>query len=400
MTYDPRSATGIPTEPVGSLPRPSKLQAAYADYDAGKISHEQLEAEQDEAVQDSIGRMEATGSPIVSDGEQRWSSFATYPITDTLAGTGLAPNLAPRRPVLRDLRRRAPPAAAAPDRRPVPLQDLRRRHAGEVDPVREQADEAGRDRAVDARPALPAGRGGPRLLARGSSRTTWSTSARRTSAGRSRPAPRGSRSTSPKGGWRPAPTRATRGPAPACCRTSSSSTTACSTASRPRSARTSACTPARRRPRLGAQRRRALQRPAAEPVQDERRLLPDPVRQRARQGPGLEADRRAQPRRRQRRAADLLPRRDRHAEPAGRERAGDLRPARPRRRTSSRRSGSARPTTAASRRSASTRSRTTARRTTPARSRSRRSSQPRRGHQDGGGSAWHRRACGRLVSGI
>jgi len=38
--------------------------------------------------------MEATGSPIVSDGEQRWSSFATYPITDTLAGTGLAPNLA------------------------------------------------------------------------------------------------------------------------------------------------------------------------------------------------------------------------------------------------------------------------------------------------------------------
>ena len=37
--------------------------------------------------------MEATGSPIVSDGEQRWSSFATYAITDTLAGTGLAPNL-------------------------------------------------------------------------------------------------------------------------------------------------------------------------------------------------------------------------------------------------------------------------------------------------------------------
>lgn len=39
--------------------------------------------------------MEAVGSPIVSDGEQRWSSFATYPFTDTLAGTGLAPSLAP-----------------------------------------------------------------------------------------------------------------------------------------------------------------------------------------------------------------------------------------------------------------------------------------------------------------
>jgi methionine synthase II (cobalamin-independent) len=95
MSYDPRSDTGIPTEPVGSLPRPSKLQAAYADYDAGNISREQLEAEQDEAVKDSIGRGEATGAPIISDGEQRWSSFATYAITDTLAGTGLADNLAP-----------------------------------------------------------------------------------------------------------------------------------------------------------------------------------------------------------------------------------------------------------------------------------------------------------------
>jgi len=93
MAYDPRTDTGIPTEPVGSLPRPSKLQAAYAEYDAGTITKEQLEAEQDEAVRDSITRMEATGSPIVSDGEQRWSSFATYPVTDTLAGTGLAPNL-------------------------------------------------------------------------------------------------------------------------------------------------------------------------------------------------------------------------------------------------------------------------------------------------------------------
>src|SRR5919198_2061059 len=95
MAYDPRSETGIPTEPVGSLPRPSKLQAAYADYDAGKITREQLVAEQDEAVQDSITRGEATGAPIISDGEQRWSSFATYAITDTLAGNGLADPLAP-----------------------------------------------------------------------------------------------------------------------------------------------------------------------------------------------------------------------------------------------------------------------------------------------------------------
>lgn len=84
----------LPTENVGSLPRPAKLQAAFEAYDAGKINHAALEKEQDEACQDSITRMEATGSPMVTDGEQRASSFATYPITDTLAGTGLAANLA------------------------------------------------------------------------------------------------------------------------------------------------------------------------------------------------------------------------------------------------------------------------------------------------------------------
>ena len=93
MAYDPRTETGIPTEPVGSLPRSTTLQAAYAEYDAGRITKDDLEKEQDKAVKDSISRMEATGSPIVSDGEQRWSSFATYPITDTLAGTGLADSL-------------------------------------------------------------------------------------------------------------------------------------------------------------------------------------------------------------------------------------------------------------------------------------------------------------------
>lgn len=95
MAYNPRTATGIPTEPVGSLPRPASLQAAYADYDAGKIKFNDLEAEQDKAVADSIRQFEATGSPIVSDGEQRISSFATYPLTDTLAGTGLADGLGP-----------------------------------------------------------------------------------------------------------------------------------------------------------------------------------------------------------------------------------------------------------------------------------------------------------------
>ncbi len=84
----------IPTELVGSLPRPMRLQEAYADYDEGKITWERLKAAQDEAAADSIHRLQETGEPIVTDGEQRESSFATYPITDTLAGTGLADNLA------------------------------------------------------------------------------------------------------------------------------------------------------------------------------------------------------------------------------------------------------------------------------------------------------------------
>lgn len=84
----------IPTENVGSLPRPMRLQQAIAAYDRGEITKQQLGAEQDAAARDSVERMEATGSPIVSDGEQRASSFATYPLADTLAGTGLADNLA------------------------------------------------------------------------------------------------------------------------------------------------------------------------------------------------------------------------------------------------------------------------------------------------------------------
>src|SRR6202012_4909539 len=88
--YAPRTATGIPTEPVGSLPRPSWLQQAYARYDAGEITRDQLETEQDKAVRDSIEHQEAAGAPIISDGEQRWSSFATYAIAVTLAGTGAA----------------------------------------------------------------------------------------------------------------------------------------------------------------------------------------------------------------------------------------------------------------------------------------------------------------------
>jgi methionine synthase II (cobalamin-independent) len=87
-------AMPIPTELVGSLPRPMKLQEAYADYDEGKITTEEFEAAQDAAAEDSIKRLEETGEPIVTDGENRESSFATYNLADTLSGTGAADHLA------------------------------------------------------------------------------------------------------------------------------------------------------------------------------------------------------------------------------------------------------------------------------------------------------------------
>ena len=103
----------IPTENVGSLPRPAKLQAAIKDYDAGKITRQQLEAEQDAACLDSIKRMEATGAPIVSDGEQRASSFATYPLTVHFGRHRTRRKSRGRWPILRHLYRWAPRAAPA-----------------------------------------------------------------------------------------------------------------------------------------------------------------------------------------------------------------------------------------------------------------------------------------------
>ena len=47
---------------------------------AGTIPADQLEALYDDAVRDTLRRFEATGSPVVTDGEQRKPSFATYPV--------------------------------------------------------------------------------------------------------------------------------------------------------------------------------------------------------------------------------------------------------------------------------------------------------------------------------
>jgi 5-methyltetrahydropteroyltriglutamate--homocysteine methyltransferase len=46
----------------------------------GEISLDGIQELQDRALRDTIERFEATGSPVISDGEQTKSSFATYPL--------------------------------------------------------------------------------------------------------------------------------------------------------------------------------------------------------------------------------------------------------------------------------------------------------------------------------
>ena len=76
----------IPTEPIGSIPRPAELVAAVNQDTA---SGPQLEAMYDAAVRDTVAQFEATGSPVITDGEQRkFHNFWTY-------GVHGAPNTAP-----------------------------------------------------------------------------------------------------------------------------------------------------------------------------------------------------------------------------------------------------------------------------------------------------------------
>lgn len=81
----------IPTEPIGSIPRPSRLIEAMHEFKRSRISREELEAVAIEALRDTIQRFEATGSPVITDGEQTKPSFITYPIhgLDNVAPDGV-----------------------------------------------------------------------------------------------------------------------------------------------------------------------------------------------------------------------------------------------------------------------------------------------------------------------
>jgi 5-methyltetrahydropteroyltriglutamate--homocysteine methyltransferase len=76
----------MPTEPIGSIPRPLRLIEAVAATDG---MDPRLDPLYREAIRDTIERFEATGSPVITDGEQKkYHNFLTY-------GVQGLPNTAP-----------------------------------------------------------------------------------------------------------------------------------------------------------------------------------------------------------------------------------------------------------------------------------------------------------------
>ncbi len=68
----------IPTEPIGSIPRPPALLEAIA---AGDGQNRALEPIFEAAIRDTVERFEETGSPVITDGEQRkYHNFWTYSV--------------------------------------------------------------------------------------------------------------------------------------------------------------------------------------------------------------------------------------------------------------------------------------------------------------------------------
>jgi 5-methyltetrahydropteroyltriglutamate--homocysteine methyltransferase len=79
----------LPTEPIGSIPRPlSLIDAMNASASGGREQEQRLQSEFQKALRETLRLFEETGSPVITDGEQTKPSFATYPIHG-------APNIKP-----------------------------------------------------------------------------------------------------------------------------------------------------------------------------------------------------------------------------------------------------------------------------------------------------------------
>src|ERR1700722_467588 len=69
----------IPTEPIGSIPRPRALVDAFTA--VGDSDDPRIQDLCEAALQDTVERFEETGSPIITDGEQRkYHNFWTYTV--------------------------------------------------------------------------------------------------------------------------------------------------------------------------------------------------------------------------------------------------------------------------------------------------------------------------------
>ncbi|GLU47070.1 cobalamin-independent methionine synthase II family protein [Nocardiopsis ansamitocini] len=79
----------LPTEPIGSIPRPDFLIEALGAFSTGRMSAVALAELQAKATADTLTRLTETGSPVLTDGEQGKPSFATYPLAGLAA---LAPD--------------------------------------------------------------------------------------------------------------------------------------------------------------------------------------------------------------------------------------------------------------------------------------------------------------------
>ena len=71
----------LPTEQIGSIPRPAYVIDALTQFGAGELDQAKLDEVTGQAVNETIDRLIEIGSPQVTDGEQSKPSFATYPLS-------------------------------------------------------------------------------------------------------------------------------------------------------------------------------------------------------------------------------------------------------------------------------------------------------------------------------
>jgi len=106
----------IPSELIGSITTPLVLIEAARAFQFERISQAELYSHYESAVQDTVAGMDATGSPVVTDGEQGTESFVTYPTRglNNVAADGIAIPFADGRHTLRLLQHLAADQGAIP----------------------------------------------------------------------------------------------------------------------------------------------------------------------------------------------------------------------------------------------------------------------------------------------